>query len=703
MTNVIISAGSVTLETTTPNLMEDNPMIGTVSAPTSDVGYTEPLLAGDTTRNESFPLDALPSVMRNIVKEIAMAHSVPEPFVAYPALSHGAAAIGNSAEVRCYADGGTEAPILWTGVIASSGIGKTEVLKKLRNPFEAIEQDYSFAYQEECEQYQQDKEDGTCGIAPVEKNLLVEDATMESIFVMCSKNPHGLLLSESEGKLFFSFDRYRMAKTDEANYCKLYDRSYFKINRKSAAPITGIGILNLAMMIQPGNFGKALKANHGMMTSGLLARMNLCCPVVGEFCIAQQVNAAAYKNWDKAIEDVIGRRTDSSPVQVSLESKAKATWDQYMTACRNLARKTHGWLGGYYDRLHVTAIRLALQFHYFEGGGNVMNSSVVERGIAVAQYMKAQNERVAEMFAGVDVDGGLTDEQKDVMRVLRKYTPATEAELKRQSRVMRNMDLGKVLQELVKVGQIQDRYRDDKYHKNGVLEYTISNVVPVAVADMSKNTGENRHGCNSNTEENAVTLPAEPVKQYCEPQEEAGTEQPTTSLLATDADTVAIMSKNIGENRHDSNSNSDTAKDDDESSESVVVPKGNPSKPADGYVSIFEVPFCANDRSCYRQLKYSSVEFRGKVFPACDINKLYSDIVQELWKENRENVIEANGRMDGGIQGIGTKEQDKKHKPLDSEYTLYTGFIPRYCLQSLRSLHEPCGRTVREIRRASTR
>ena len=97
-------------------------------------------------------------------------------------------------------------------------------------------------------------------------------------------------------------------------------------------------------------------------------------------------------------------------------------------------------------------------------------------------------------------------------------------------------------------------------------------------------------------------------------------------------------------------------------------------------------PFHVNDRSCYRELKYSSTEFRGKVFPACDIKKLYTDIVQELWKENRENVIEANGRIDGGIQGIRTKEPDKNHKRLDSEYTLNTGFIPRYFLQSLRSL-----------------
>jgi len=90
---------------------------------------------------------------------------------------------------------------------------------------------------------------------------------MEAVFVMCSGNPHGLLLSESEGRLFFAFDSYRKAKTDEANYCKLYDGAYFKIGRKGSSTMLGTGILSVAMLIQPGNFRKALTENNGMTTS----------------------------------------------------------------------------------------------------------------------------------------------------------------------------------------------------------------------------------------------------------------------------------------------------------------------------------------------------------------------------------------------------------------------------------------------------
>ena len=96
-------------------------------------------------------------------------------------------------------------------------------------------------------------------------------------------------------------------------------REFFKINRKGAASISGTGMLSLAMMIQPGNFRKSIEANPGMLTSGLLARINLCYPVVGEFDIAKQVDRSDYHKWFQAIESIIKQRTDGTPLTVSLE------------------------------------------------------------------------------------------------------------------------------------------------------------------------------------------------------------------------------------------------------------------------------------------------------------------------------------------------------------------------------------------------
>ena len=297
--------------------------------------------AESETRNfQPFPVDALPSVMRDIVKTIAKAQCVPETFVAYPALSNGAAAIGNSFKAICYPDGGSERPTLWTGVLADSGSGKTKVLKKLSAPFEAIEKDYKARYKAETTEYQKESKEGNAVPQPKEKDVLTGNSTMEHIFDMCGRNPQGLLASESEGKLFFAFDQYRGGKTkiDEASVCKLFDNEFFKIGRKGNDTITGRGTMNVAMLIQPDNFRKALTENPGMKTSGLLARMNLCYPLIGAYRLAERIDDRVYSTWNDTISKIIENRSDGEPMKIFLDDTAQETWNRYMVDCRNLAR-----------------------------------------------------------------------------------------------------------------------------------------------------------------------------------------------------------------------------------------------------------------------------------------------------------------------------------------------------------------------------
>ena len=361
-----------------------------------------------------FPTDALPRFMQDMVRTVAKAHCVPEAFVAYPALVHSAAAIGNRLKVICYPDGGGELSTLWNGILALSGTGKTEVLKKLDAPFIAIEQHYY----KEVKRYMREKEAGNDVKAPKKQDLRIDDTTMEATFELCGKARHGLLLSQPEGRLFFSFDAYRTAKTDEPNYCKLYDGTHFKINRKSDTPIEGFGTLCVAMTIQQGNFGAALSKNKGMTTSGLRARMNLCCPAVEDFHLVEQIDNTAYRVWNRMIAKTIGGRDKRRGLTYNLDEDAQKTWNRYMVDCRNLARQTEGWLGGYYDRLHVTAIRIAIQLHYFEGETWIMSQDTIERAIAIAEYMRFENERVVAMFS--DVKPVDSDAEK-ILRIIREH------------------------------------------------------------------------------------------------------------------------------------------------------------------------------------------------------------------------------------------------------------------------------------------
>ena len=68
-----------------------------------------------------------------------------------------------------------------------------------------------------------------------------------------------------------------------------------------------------------------------------------------------RVNGSVYSTWNDTISEMIEKRTEGEPAEIYLDDASQRTWDCYMLDCRNLARRTMGWLGGYYDRLHVTA------------------------------------------------------------------------------------------------------------------------------------------------------------------------------------------------------------------------------------------------------------------------------------------------------------------------------------------------------------
>jgi len=253
--------------------------------------------------------------------------------------------------------------------------------------------------------------------------------------------------------------------------CSLYDRTFFKIGRVGRELHSGVGIMNVAIMIQPGNFREALKENPGMQTSGLLSRIDLCYPPVGEFKMPDMVDCTPYQNWNQAISEIIGQRTDGEPMGIYMDNAAQSLWNSYMTKYRNLARQSSGWLGCYYDRVHVKAIRIALQIHRLEGGTGVMNSPTVERGIRIAEHLKSQNERVVKMFSE-GAEHSLSPEQQEVMKVLKKHQPATERDLKRYS----PMKLGKmenlpmVLREMVD-RKLIDRMLDGKTEKYRISMY----------------------------------------------------------------------------------------------------------------------------------------------------------------------------------------------------------------------------------------
>jgi len=120
-------------------------------------------------------------------------------------------------------------------------------------------------------------------------------------------------------------------------------------------------------------------------------------------------------------------------------------------------------------------MRIALQFHCFEGRDGLMDSDTIDRGIAIAEYMKAENERVVAMFSG---GAEATDSEaetiltkirelrgkakvRDLVPKMAKYRPAGGSEA-----------LTKKLDEMVMAGRLS-RHSEPGGNNQSVMYYCL--------------------------------------------------------------------------------------------------------------------------------------------------------------------------------------------------------------------------------------
>jgi len=141
-----------------------------------------------------------------------------------------------------------------------------------------------------------------------------------------------------------------------------------------------------------------------------------------------------------------------------------------------------------------------------------ISQETAENAARIAEWFIGEAERVYEMLAGGRVDGELTADQRAVMKVLRnKGKPMTEDELRKASRQVQRINLDQTLRELLKVGAIQDSFREqNKKGGRPAIQYEISPRYTVSVTETPQNTGEKRgsgYGYTPDTPENDFSTP----------------------------------------------------------------------------------------------------------------------------------------------------------------------------------------------------
>lgn len=170
----------------------------------------------EKTEAKDFPIEVFPQKLQSILKELHETKGIPIDFYAAGMLSVFSTVIGNTFHVQdlnSYHQIGS----LYFSIVGNSSIGKSPALKWCLRPLYKLENEFQQDF---------DENDNI-----PKKDILLTDATIESINYLLSKNPKGLLLYKDElvGWLT-SMTRYSNG-SDVNYYLELWSGNFAKANR----------------------------------------------------------------------------------------------------------------------------------------------------------------------------------------------------------------------------------------------------------------------------------------------------------------------------------------------------------------------------------------------------------------------------------------------------------------------------------------
>ncbi|CEF48211.1 unnamed protein product [uncultured bacterium] len=392
-----------------------------------------------------FPVEALPAPLRPFVRAVAAAIPCDPAAVALPVLVACGAAVG-AARVLSIKNAWTEPPVVWGGLVARSGSVKSPPVEHAIGPLVTIDlelrrasNDAHRAFREaeqrtkeaERERKAADKRRGKGGDnaqggepsdpgttaaddpgePPPRLRCVAQDITVESLAVILSENPKGVLVYRDElASWFGSLTRYSKADTT-ADWLHLFHARTLTVDRKTGDRLT-IAVPNAAASlvgtIQPRVLARAF--TREFRASGGAARLLLVMPPPRQkVWTDDDVPAGVAADYERLIRRLreLEPHQDAdrtTPVPVRFTDAARRRWGAFVNEWGRVtfeAGEEDDDLAAAFSKIEAYAGRLALVHHLVSlaGAGPVSGTEPVgleslESGIALARWFASEAERV---------------------------------------------------------------------------------------------------------------------------------------------------------------------------------------------------------------------------------------------------------------------------------------------------------------------
>lgn len=374
------------------------------------------------------PTRAMPKAVSTLIEESARSIGCDEAFVALPLLAVLGSAIGTTRRVELK-PGWRALPIVWPVTVAESGSQKSPAadvsLDHVREREDRLHDEYlaEFStFEIEAEDYEKsrsawrhskkaDELPPRKPSQPIQRRVLVEDATIEALVSALADNPRGLLVANDELSAWLgSMGRYNgTATADESFFLKAYGGRSHNVSRRTGRSIhIRSAACWITGTIQPGVLRRALGLER--RESGLLARLLLAQPPRRpKRWTTDSISWTTREAFVRVLDNLYGLqhefadgRQESRIVRLSRDAETLFV-DFYEEHGRETIELS-GDLAAAWSKLEETAGRLALILH--------------ETRLAAGEHVVAEEIDAGSMAAAIELVGWFKYETRRVYRLL---------------------------------------------------------------------------------------------------------------------------------------------------------------------------------------------------------------------------------------------------------------------------------------------
>lgn len=385
------------------------------------------------------PITGFPFHIQALIKECARVYGTPQDFWAVAFLQATAIAVGSTFEID---DKYTNGAVFWIGIIAPTGIGKSEPMAIALRPIYHADSAAEKIYNDKMVEY-----DAIMNLSPKERKeqgidiqehprkiqYIAIDSTPESLIEAHQENPRGIAIVRDE-LVGWIADFGRYARSGEVqNMLSAWSEKFFKVTRKGNKSATiEKPFIPVFGGIQPAKLYMLAKDDRAL--DGFMQRFIFAYP---DQCIKPDYHeeslGKSYLNYyQKYIESLLNLSGKRNPIRLSQEAKKRyREFFNHNTALIN--SESNEYIKGVYQKLEIIVLRLTLVLHisnHVDDGlfHNLIQPETMQDAIEMTEYFRITAKKVNQIIGNTTSESFKLDD-RSVAQYLMKTGKITKSAL----------------------------------------------------------------------------------------------------------------------------------------------------------------------------------------------------------------------------------------------------------------------------------